>query len=87
MSDKTFDRVHDFVQNVLKSNHAPRAPTIYSLAQKYALRSEHLQAVHAVQSVLYTSIPKELQDERVVCGIFALICKLLDYVSTQRQIF
>jgi hypothetical protein len=84
MSFKTFDRVHDTVQNIMRLTRSTDVLTVHSLAQKYQFPSEQLEMVQAIQNILHMSIPTELQDERVVCGIFALICNIFRYVSIQR---
>jgi hypothetical protein len=83
MSLKNFDRLHDTVKTVMNSMRPPDVLTVYSLAQKYRFPSEQLEMVQAIQNIFHMSIPTQLQDERVVCGIFALICNIFRYVSIQ----
>ncbi|KIM26965.1 hypothetical protein M408DRAFT_330330 [Serendipita vermifera MAFF 305830] len=83
---KTFDRVHETVSNLIQKStvsRAPRAPTAYSLGQKYGFTSDELQITLAVESMLRMDIPRELKDERIVCGLFAVICQLFGYNSSK----
>jgi len=61
---------------------ASKTPTIYSLGQKYGFNEEELRATLEVETVLKDKIPKELQDERIVCAAFAVICHHLGHVSS-----
>ncbi|PVF99380.1 hypothetical protein CPB86DRAFT_703465 [Serendipita vermifera] len=80
MNNKTFDRVEDIVRTLLKPNSASNNLSISSLSAKYEFTSEELQAIQGVENALKFKISKrELEDERVVCAIMAIICTELGY--------
>ncbi len=84
ITSKTFDRVHGVVSNLLQKTTIPqvsRIPTIYSLGQKYGFTGDELQITFTVESMLKQQIGSDLKDERTVCGVFAAVCKMFDYVS------
>lgn len=60
---------------------APKVPTIYSMGQKYGFNSEELLATQAAEAALTFKITNELQDERIVCAAFSIICQHFGYVS------
>jgi hypothetical protein len=85
ITSKTFDRVQDGVSNLIQKSvmaQAPKAPTIYSMGQKYGFNPEELLATRAAEVVLTSKITKDLQDERIVCAAFSVICQHFGYVSS-----
>ena len=81
MTLKVFDRVEDAVRKLLVQGPSRKALTVTSLAEKYGLTENDLEATQGVEFTLKYSIAQELQDERVVCGVFSLICEHLGHVS------
>jgi hypothetical protein len=81
MNTKTFDRVEDVVRTLLKPNTVTNTLTIASLSAKYEFTSEELQAIQGVENALKFKITKtQMEDERVVCAIMAIICSEFRYV-------
>jgi len=85
ITSKTFDRVHGVVSNLLQKttvSQVSSVPTIYSLGQKYGFTSDELQIASTVESMLKQQIGKDLNDERIVCGVLAVVCQMFGYVSS-----
>lgn len=81
MTAKTFDRVEDAIRKLLNQGTSRKSLTVTSLAEKYGFPEDDLEAARGVESALKYSITRELQDERVVCGVFSIVCKNLGYSS------
>lgn len=84
ITTKTFNKVQDTVGNLLQKStvsHASRAPTTHGLGQKHGFTAEELQITLALESMLKMDIAQDLKDERIVCGLFAVVCQLFGYVS------